>query len=309
MTRLVRLVVEGPNARPGEIPAGDVARAILGLERALQRAADLIAPLRRRKGSTGRHTAEVERASRLRFVATRPGSLQTIMALPDDATALDDERLPMTVADLSLMALEKVLDAIEMDDGHIDRELASAIAQLGDELGVGDRTTAIAVERVHRPDGNPVRRAVMDATVRSRMKAASLDVGPTTRDDLLVGSLVEADFERYTARLRTGDRGVEVAFEPSMADEVQHALRQIHRFEGLVTYDPKTHAASSIALRAVVRASQSDLAGDDAFWRPRSFADLAREQGITGPPDLDAAVMTELTDEDRAELAEAVRGE
>jgi hypothetical protein len=311
MPRFVRLTLDGPEARPGTVAAGDVARAILGLERALQRAASLIAPLRRRRGTTGRHTAEVERAAKLRFVVTGEGSFRATLALPDDPTMIDREAaLPLTVADLSDRALERVLDSIESGSLDVDRELAAAIAQLGDELGVGERTTYIAVERVDAPTGEPLRRAVIDRAVRERMKSVSQGLDRPSREELLTGSLVEADFERFTARLRSAvGASVEVTFTPDLADVVQSALRRPHEFDGLVQYDRRTHVATSIALRRVLRGRQPDLADNDAFWRGRSFDELAREQGIDGPPDLRAAVMTDLTDEERELLIQAVLAE
>jgi hypothetical protein len=299
--RLVRVTLTGQDAEPGRVAAADVARVILGVERAMQRAAAVIAPTKRR-GATGRHISAVERAAHLRFVEVGRGSFYTVLALPDDVA--DEEALPVSVADLSERALERVLDVIN-SEVDVDREIASAIAQIGEELGVGERTDRVVVERVDTPTGLRTQSAQIDERVCAYMRQVSLGVDHPSRQDIVTGSLVEADFERNTARLRLTPPGsaVVVRFPDELADEVKAALREPTELEGRVTYDSRTAMAKSVEVRAVHRGEQLHLGDLEAFWRPRSVAELAREQGITEPPDLTAPLVPDLTPEERADLA------
>jgi CRISPR/Cas system endoribonuclease Cas6 (RAMP superfamily) len=71
--RIVRAQLDGMDAEPGRVAAADVARIILGLERAIARAAYLVLE-RARRGVTGRHSLAIESAARLRFVGVDRGS-------------------------------------------------------------------------------------------------------------------------------------------------------------------------------------------------------------------------------------------
>jgi hypothetical protein len=304
MTRLVRLTLRGPEAAPGSVAAADVARAILGLERAMQRAASVIVPTPRR-GATGRHTSAVERASHLRFVGTNRGSFRTVLALPE-TVGEDDGTFAITVADLSDQALERVLDAID-GGAPSDRDLAAALAQMGDELGVGDRATAVMVERVERPRGRATRGATIDGAVRIRMRQRAAQQDAELRDDTVTGALVEADFENNTARLRVDPATppVIVSFAPELADAIQAALRSPAELEGVITYDPNEARAVRVNLRSLRRGEQLHLGDTDAFWRHRSIEELAREQGVVADVE-PGGFAGELSDHERAELAALV---
>lgn len=302
--RLIRLTLRGPDAWPGRVSASDVARAILGLQRAMQRAAAIDAS-RRRRGPTGRHTAAIERSADLRLLSTGKGSFKTLLALPDDVEQ-EKDALPMSVRDLSDSALDRVLSAIQTGTVDVDRELASAVAQMSDELGVGERTTELVIERVEAARGPAIRAAVLDAEVRDRMHLAA---EPAEREPqperALYGTLVEADFEKNTARLRgTLGKPVAVTFAQELADDVQGALRSHTGLEGKVTYDRWTSEARSVDLIRVQSVEQLALGDPSAFWGTPSFRQLQEQQGTTGVvDDFDAIVFEGLTDEDRAALA------
>src|SRR4051812_7217635 len=108
--RVVRAQLEGTDAEPGRVAAADVARMILGLERAIARAAYLVLG-KARRGATGRHHQVIESAARLRFVGVEKGSFIEVLALPDTAEPSDEE-LPISVADLSSLAFSRLLEVI-----------------------------------------------------------------------------------------------------------------------------------------------------------------------------------------------------
>jgi hypothetical protein len=299
--RIIRAQLEGPDAELGRVAASDVARMIIGLERAIARAAYLVLGQERR--GTGRHRQAIESASRLRFVEVSRGSVVSVLALPDTGEPSSEE-LPISVADLSSMAVRRLMDALTGEVPASDSELAAAVAQLATELGIGDRNSALTLVDETEADAPP-RRAIVDIAVRDRMQR--LSVGSAwLRDDTLVGVLVEADFEQHTARLRLADgQGVSVSFPVDLADDIQEALRSRARFDGLIHYDPRSSQARRVELRTVVRSTQLPLEGE-SFWHPQSFADLQASQGTTGRVDPADLAIEELTDDERAAFLAAL---
>lgn len=278
MSRIVQARLTGIEARPGQIAAADVARVIIGLERAIARAAYL-ALRRPRQGATGRHTAAVEAASRLRFVGTQAGSFVELLALPD-LGQVDSDGLDLQMDNLSSLAFDRLVAFIQVPPEDADAQLAAAVAQLADELGIGERADSLTLGE---PD--PARpSAVIDMAVRQRMRLLG-HRPPSHRDDLVVGTLFEADFERHTARLRTpaGGGTVTVTFPPEMADDIQQALRIETQLEGRVRYDRGTGTAASIETRAVTRAEQLLIHdGDWSFAENLSVAELQQRQRVKG---------------------------
>ncbi len=303
MSRIIRVRLTGAEAQPGQIAAADVARAILGLERAIARAA-YIALGRSRQGATGRHTAAVAAASRLRFVGTEPGSFVGLLALPE-VGQLDNDGLDFTVEDLSRRAFEHLVFFIQAPAEDADAQLAAAVAQLADELGVGERTDTLTLG-----EGDPARpSAVINIAVRQQMRRLSQHA-PSHRDDLVVGTLYEADFERHTARLRIPPGGmVTVTFGPDMADDIQQALRSEAQLEGRVRYDRRTGVASSIETRTVTRAEQLLMRdGDWLFTENLSVAELQQRLGVEGRVNVADLATDDLTEEERDAFVEALRG-
>jgi len=298
LVRIIRARLEGAEAEPGRIAAADVARLILGLERAIASAAYLV--LRRPRRGAGRYAQVIEGAARLRFVGVESGSFVEVLALPDVGDAVDGE-LPIRVADLSSQALDRLLDMLEDRPGAADPELASAVAQLAADLGIGERNTSVALS-CDRPPGVPgVRRVVIDASVRARMQRLGSPQVPA-QDQELVGTLVEADFERNTARLRLpAGSSVDVSFSAELSDDIHEALRSKARLVGAVQYNPRTSEVKSVLLRALHRTWGTQLAlGSESFWDSPTFAELQDAQGTTGQVTMSDLAMTDLTDDERA---------
>ena len=302
MGDVIRIQLEGPDAEPGRIPVADVARLLQGFERALGRAAE--ARLRR-QARTGRRGGAVEASTRLIFRRIERGSLIAEVELPEvgdeGALALDDARL-------GELASADVLDLIEDPDVAGDLWVVDALVALGDELGIGTRYSCLTVES--RPDeGSPGRRATMSEETRRRLNARRVEAAERgARDDRVVGTLVEVDFERHRAQVLTGDRRrVTVVFDEAQADEIQRWLRRQGELEGRIEYDPRTGLALSIDLQRIVRPEQlRALIGSEDFWRHRGVDGLIEEQGVHPISDLDTLVDTEATDEELSAFLDAL---
>jgi len=301
--RILQVRFTGPDARPGQIAAADVARVITGLERAIARAAYL-ALGRPRQGATGRYTAAVTAASRLRFVGTEAGSFVGLLALPDQEQ-VDCGVLDLEVEDLSRSAFDRLIAFIQRPGEDGDVQLAAAVAQLADELGIGERTDTLTLGE---PD--PARpSAVVDLATRQLMRQLS-QRPPSHRDDLVVGVLFEADFERHTARLRAPAGGtVSVTFLPEMDADIQQALRGEAQLEGRVGYDRSTGVATNIETRAVTRAEQLVIhVGDWSFGENLSVNELQQRQGVKGKVNLAELAADDLTEDERNAFVAALCG-
>lgn len=284
----LRVTLHGDEAQLGLVRARDIARLITGLESAL--AASAYAALGKpRRAVAGRHRAAVETSSRLTFRAVAPGSVVAVLALPgptDDTEGV----LDVGVDDLAGAALDRLIASFGLPDDQVDQGVARTLAELAENLGIGERHDELLLESTRSPQ-----KARLDQSARVRMRRLA-DAIPAQQADILVGSLREADFDRRTARLRASSgETVIVAFPPELADAVQQALRSQAQFEGLVTYDAGTALARRVELRQI---SSADALPFDAeeFWRSASIQELADAQRVA-PAELDRVAFSASADE------------
>lgn len=295
----VRLVLEGGHAALGEVPAADVARLIEGAIRAIARAAEMIAG--REPGQVGRRGAATENATRFVLRGIEAGSVAVVLGGPL-ATA-DGGGLELDDPRLTDMAVTSTLDSLS--GAELDAYVARGLAELADDLAIGSRYNSLRFE-VTGVDATR-RTALLNRQARSRLRQIA-DQTPEAIPTALFGTLVEADFERLTARLRTSsNQSIQVRFTDDLSDDIQYALRENAELDGVVTYDPTTHRATAVETRAVRRTRQLGLDLDDSeYWRSLTVAQLAKEQGVGPVADPTALRDGEATDDEINGLFEAL---
>jgi hypothetical protein len=253
----------------------------MSVEKALARAASVV--IGRPSRRPGRRERVVADAAHVVLRAVENGSVIPVLELP--AIEQDDHTMQQTIdlpiAHLGEIAAGQLFDVINNEiDGH--PYVVEALAELGTKLGIGDRYERVGFDI----SGSVVERrhADLDAAETGRLQSRVKADKAAAKQGMLVGTLVEADFESFTARLRSPEgRPVAVSFDPTMADDIHQGLREPATVEGWITYDPSDSAARSINLRRVMRGDQLPLGIDTrAFRRRRTFAQLQREQGVTG---------------------------
>lgn len=293
--REFRVKLHGENAHLGRVPAADVARLLLLLEKAAAQAAAVI--LHQPKTTTGRYRGVIEQAVHFRLVAIEEGSVVPVLELPDPVPPeLGAATLDFDVVPLGESAVMALLDAASEPS---DPLIAKALLDVVDGMYVGERYDAISIDALS--NGQRRRQVKIDAKARGRLrKYVDAAPAPTPRQDDLVGTLFEADFEKRTAHLRTPTKAsVDVSFSDEQADDIQAALRQPSTVRGDVLYDAKTHTAKSVRLTEIVRGIEQ-LALDPAdFWREVSFEDLAERQAAGRPAEPDDLYDRGATDEQR----------
>lgn len=298
MNRVVRVRLAGPQAQLGSVPAADVARLLLGVERAVARASGAV--LRRRVKSTGRWGRLIEDAVRFRLVGIEAGSVVGVLELP--AVERGGDQLEFDVTTLGESALIAALRTAAGDEEDVD--VARAFVKLTEELSVGTRYSAVTFET--DIPGAP-RRVIVDQAARARLERI-VRAGPDRRADTLVGALVEADFESHTARLRAADgQSVAVSFDEDQADDIKQTLRGRAQLIGEVTYDPLTSHAVKVEVRAIARAEQMGMQLEtDDFWTDVTVDQLWQQRGTDPVTDPAVLVADDLTDEEAEELFAAL---
>ena len=274
-----RVTLEGEQAQLGCVPAADVARLLILLEKAAAQAAAIV--LHQPKTTTGRYKGVIEQAVHFRLLGIEEGSVVPVLELPEAGPAeLGNATLDFDVVTLGESAVTALLDAAREPS---DPLTAKAVLDLADGMLVGERYDAIVIDAPGQ--GLRRRKVKIDGTTRRRLRQYVDDApAPAPRTDDLVGSLVEADFERCTARLRTpAEAAVEVTFSNEQADDIQAALRQSATVRGDVLYDPTTHTAKSVRLTELVRGIEQLVLDPGEFWAEVSFEDLAERQ-MSGRP-------------------------
>ncbi|HEX8093800.1 hypothetical protein [Jatrophihabitans sp.] len=266
-----RATLRGSEATLGVVRASDIARLFTGLESAVAAAA-YAALGKPRRGSTGRHRAAVEAASRLHFQNVEPGGVVAVLRLPQLAEVTDGT-FDVEVDDLAGAAFDRLVASFAEPDHHVDAGIAKALADLGQELGIGERHDELLLTSPRSP---VVGR--LDASAKDRMRRLA-DAPLGHQPDVIVGTLHEADFDRRTARLHaTTGETVTVEFPAELDDEIQEALRAQAAFEGIISFDPATAIVRRVELRRI-SVSEPLPFDTSAFWVTTSVEDLAHEQG------------------------------
>lgn len=292
----LRATLRGREATLGVVRAIDVARLIIGLESAVAAAA-YAALGKPRRGSTGRHRAAIEAASRLQLQNVEPGSVVAVLRLPRLAE-VTDATFDVDVDDLAGAAFDRLVASFAQPDNQVDAGIAKALADLGQELGIGERHDELLLTSARSPAVGH-----LDASAKERMRRLA-DAPLGHQPDVVVGTLREADFDRRTARLHaaTGET-VTVEFPPELDDEIQEALRAQAAFEGIIIFDPTTTTVKRVELR---RINTPEFLPFDtsAFWQTTSVENLAQEQGIE--PATFEAPFAEWSEQELADIASAL---
>jgi len=244
---------------------------------------------------TGRWKKAVERASEVRLIQLRSGSVEFVFAsAPDLTEALG---LPWHDGSLNERALAIAAEAAGPAAERYP-DVAEAWVSLAYDLQVGTR-----YERMRfLVEGGEV--AVIDAARLATLASSAVREAVRPYESRLQGRLFEANFDARSAQLRgpSGDV-VRVEYDDELADEIYRVLRVTADLAGEVSYDPTTMRATSIHVRQIERPVQ--LAMDD-FWSTPSIAQLIQEQGLRPISDPRSLVSEGLTASDWEELREAM---
>lgn len=273
MNAVLRVRLTGDAARLGSVSAADVAKLLLGVEAVVARATGEV--LGRRVKPTGRWERTVADAVHFRLVGIEEGSVVTVLELPD--LQPDPDALEVDASTLGEMGLASALQTASGDSA--DPDVAAAFVRLFDQIGLGSRYDTVTFDS-DLPGTPPS--VTLDEAARERLARVSQETSPDIRASRLVGVLVEADFERLSARLRSPDgRSVAVNFGADLADDIQEALRSPAELIGEIEYDAESSRAVKVALRKITRAEQLAMNLEPGeFWEDVTIDALRRQSDI-----------------------------
>ena len=301
MPKTLRVSMLGGEAELGHVRAADVGRVLVAVERVLGRAAAHVVAGQPGK-LRGRRGKLIERATQLRLLALEPGSVVGVLEVPQAAKG--DSDLDLTeVASLGETAVRYAFSTAS-DGRWRYADVAAAFVDLADAVGVGSRCEAISF----KSDDEALPVVVLDVRRTDELRLLA-EPAPLPRSDAVVGTLVEGDFEKRTARLRTPlGQAIAVQFDPDLDDAIYETLRRQSELRGEVTYDPATMQVRAIRVRRLGKAEQIELGLESQrFWNaPPPFQTLQAEQGAPATTVLDLLWIPSLTSEQREELVSAV---
>lgn len=289
MSRVLRVRLSGGEARLGAVPASDVAKLLLGVEAAVARATGDV--LGRPVKSTGRWASAIATSVRFRLVAVEEGSVVTVLELPEIAT--DPDAFDFDASTAGEIGLAAALRTATGDAA--DPAVAAAFVRMAEQVGLGSRYEAVTFDT---DVPNAPAAVTLDAAAKERLERVAAKASPEIRADTLVGVLVEADFEEFTAELRAPDgRRIAVNFGEDLADEIYEVLRGPAELIGEIEYDAETSRAVKVELRAITRAEQLAMHLEPGeFWEDVTIDDLRAQRGVD-PVSADAELGDpELTD-------------
>jgi hypothetical protein len=272
---VIRLRLTGDQALRGRIPSADVGRLLLGAERVIAHAVGHVRGKQlKERGGWGK---VVEDAVAFRFIRIEDGSFVAVIGVPDLISP--DPRI-LEAATLTEVALDGAIALANGTDG--DREwhdVATAFVDWVDDLGIGTRYESLQIDHRSRQGTTS---ATLNLETRARLQKTAASPHPPHRTDRIVGRLVEADFERDTARLRTpAGQKVEVGFDPTQEDAVQEALRREASISGEVTLDPTTARPKAVRLERIETGEQLQLGiGATELPPQRSIEELAQDRQV-----------------------------
>jgi hypothetical protein len=234
----------------------------------------------------------------------RAGSVVTVLGLPTLAEETP-EALEVGVDDLAGAAFDQLVNAFNSPDADVDAGVAKALADLADDLGIGDRNTEVVIDSTRLARSGRKSITLNDASRKRMRRIAQRSTLPSQEPNVLTGTLREADLDRRTARLRTPTgETVNVTFPAELEDQIHEAMRGLSTFKGVVTYNPITSLARSVDVAAISAPEALVLGGDDFWEAVPSVEELASEQGVE-IPDLDGPALS-TTPEERDELLAAL---
>ncbi len=289
--------LEGLHARLGEVPAGDLARLLLAVERVIAFGSAHV--INRPIGGRGPRPKAVVDASRIAIVALREGSVVPVLAIPD---SLPPPGFAFETTPLGVLGLQEAIRAAQHPEAA-PADLAGALAQLGRDVRVGSEYESVSIR--FQVDGEE--RSVRLDRPRLQQLEDRTATAPRLAAGGIEGVLVEADFEALNGHIRTAyGRRIALEYPTDLADDVEEAIRQRRDFVGEVVYDASGQTIESLRLTGIQRqpALWEGLEPGE-FWETRTVGELRVLQGATASTDV-ATLTLDVTDGEAEAFLEAL---
>jgi hypothetical protein len=283
---LLTIRFEGPSVRDGRILLDDLMQFVSNIGAAVER---IVNVLETGVGARiGRPPKVIQLQSALEVVALSPGSFGLALDLRRDKPLLP-------TFDVGLQAVEKLVDGLpefSRGDGDLplpegyDEGVLSCLREATRVLDRGVESVSLSL-----PQPKP-RTAVITAPTRDGVvhRLRRFQQSWATAE----GRLLMADVKENTLRCRlhpSAGSPISCVFPESLTPTVMKYLRRFVRARGEATIDRATNDIRSLKVLDLEPLDEPSLGGVQvpslAFWQPRSFEELAEEQGVSPVADLE----------------------
>lgn len=295
----LRVRLRGPGVPEGRILLSDLVKFGRQLQTAVDRVARVLSA-EAVSARPGRRPEHIRSACALEVVAIEPGSFELGLDFRRDQTALPgmdmgETALEKLVAGIhGVAADEKALPA-GYDEGVLAawREAGAVFVHGVDAIEFHLRTSTARIDAAY--DSGVHRRVV------ERIQ------GPAHNRRTLEGRLLMADFQEARFKCRVHPpvgSAVECGFDETLEEVVYDNLRAFVRVTGEAEEDPdmkRIKRLKIVDIEPLEVETEAQPISPDEFWRSPTLEELAAEQGIKAPQQLDSMIgaAADLWDDDR----------
>ena len=275
---LIQLHFEGPSVEGRSILWDDLSQFVSNLDMAIQRVMSVL-----ETGSsvrTGRPTRSFQALTALEVVAMTGGSVKIGLDLRRDEPLLpgfDIGREAVGKMSAGLVQLARDAGDLSLPEGF-DRGVLAALSGAGRVLDRGISVVHISVmngvsPRMARFDRH-MRQCIVSRIRKTEQGSAEVE-----------GRLLMAELREGGLRCRlhpSAGAPIVCFFEEEMVPAIVSNLRGFVRVYGEASIDPSTGKVHSLFVRDLesIEGPPGEGPSASAFWRPRTFEDLAMEQGV-----------------------------
>ena len=306
---LLQLHFEGPSVQNRSILWEDLSQFVTNLDVAIQRVINVL-----ETGTgirIGRPTRVFQTLTALEFVAMTSGSVKIDLNLRREEDLLPGfdlgQQAILKLTD-GLVKIAKNGEDVPLPDGF-DGGVLTALREAGRILDRG-----IDIVHISAIDHLPAGRAEYDRPVRERILSKIHKLEQVWAQ--VEGRLLMAELKEGSLRCRlhpSADAPVLCSFEEEMIPAIIRNLRRFVRVHGEVNIDPLTNKIHSLFVRDLESIEEPSaipvsLPPISTFWRPKTFDELAIEQGIYPLEDWEKLVGNWPEDADFDSFLQAVQG-
>jgi len=286
---LLQLRFEGPAIRDGRILLDDLLQFVGNLDQAIERTITFL-----QTGTSirvGRPLRATQILSALEVVAVRKGSFDLALDLRrEDQAVLPGFDVGVQAVEQIMAGLEAVAKDAALPTGF-DQGVLIALREAGRILDRGIEAVHITSKKLVK-----VKRVAYVQSTREKIISSirRFDRAWTAVEGRLLMADVKEDSLRCRLHPSTGG-AILCYFDETIATHIIRNLRNFVRARGEATVDPSTNRMSSLFIRdleLIGEPSQVEFVPilSPAFWSPKTFDELALEQGVYAVEDWDRFV-------------------
>jgi hypothetical protein len=302
---LLRLKFEGSAIRDGRILFDDLSIFVSNISLAIERIINKL--LSGESIRTGRPPSEIQVLSALEIVSVSKGSFQLALDLRRDGQQFPRWDLGEEATDLLIQGIEVMSEDVPLPEVY-DQGVLMALREAGriiergvEEIHINSKST---YGRRRTTYIRPTREAIISRILRYEQKWATIE-----------GRLLMADVKEDSLRCRLHpSTGMPILcqFDEKMTRQIAVNLRNFVRVRGEAICDTSTNRIISINihdLEPISELTQEELPSIpiSAYWSPKTYDELAIEQGVYPITDWEQLTRDWPEDTDFESFLEAVR--